>query len=161
MHVNRFEDSSTRYTHVIRVTKTLNNNIIWCIDDIKNIKVDIKDEYDYNLYLRYLDSKNIKDYITEQGPFKGIEHDVTKFPSAVALLLNQLIEKYEIKLKHCENLVKLKCGDQIIDPKKFTNMCYNMFELYTNKIKELEQKINLIESQIIDDNYVQNFDLSE
>ena len=40
-------------------------------------------------------------------------------------------------------------------------MCYNMFELYTNKIKELEQKINLIESQIIDDNYVQNFDLSE
>ena len=103
----------------------------------------------------------MKDYITEHGPFKGVEHDRTKLPSTIGLILDQLISTYNIKLKHCENLIKIKCGEQIIDPKKFTNMCYNMFEIYTNKIEELENKINELETKLIDDTYVQNFDLSE
>ena len=50
MYVNpstpRIEGSLKRslsYSHIIKITKTLDNNIIWCICDIKNIKIDIKD----------------------------------------------------------------------------------------------------------------------
>jgi hypothetical protein len=129
---------------VIKITHTLDNHTIWCITDIFNIHVDNNDEYDYKLYLKFLETKRIKDYITEHGPFKGIEHNFYQIPLPIQVIINNLIDKYNIQFKHCENLVKLKCGEHIIDPKKFTNMCYNIFDIYNSKIKELEQKINAI-----------------